>query len=96
MTGPAGPDHDAAQRAAVGGMRTPSSASQALALAIKWLTGQMPQIRAISDGISWKSRPSANFFKAAQRDVEFGICHAAIFSQIDGDLAVPLRCASQD
>ena len=37
---------------AVGGMRTASSWSQALAEAIRWLTGQMPQMRAISDGIS--------------------------------------------
>ena len=39
-------------RAALGGMRTARMASQALAEAIRWLTGQMPQMRAISDGIS--------------------------------------------
>ena len=37
---------------AVGGILTASRESQALAEAIRWLTGQMPQIRAISDGIS--------------------------------------------
>ena len=38
--------------AAVAGMRTARMASQALAEAIRWLTGQMPQMRAMSDGIS--------------------------------------------
>ncbi len=45
------------------GMRTASSASQALAEAIRWLTGQMPQMRAMSDGISENGRPSQNFSK---------------------------------
>ena len=36
----------------LGGMRTARIASHALAEAIRWLTGQMPQMRAISDGIS--------------------------------------------
>ena len=51
------------RRAAVGGMRTARMASQALAEAIRWLTGQMPQMRAMSDGISQKGRPSQNFSK---------------------------------
>src|SRR4029450_1389189 len=42
-------------------MRTASKASQAFAEAIKWLTGQIPQIRAISEGISENGRPSQNF-----------------------------------
>ena len=45
------------------GMRTARMASQALAEASRWLTGQMPQMRAISEGISEKGRPSQNFSK---------------------------------
>ena len=37
--------------------------SQALADVIRWLTGQMPQMRAISAGISSNGRPSQNFSK---------------------------------
>jgi len=37
---------------AVGGIFTASSESQALADAMRWLTGHMPQMRAISEGIS--------------------------------------------
>ncbi len=48
---------------AVGGIFTASKASHALADAIRWLTGQMPQMRAISDGISVNGRPSQNFSK---------------------------------
>ena len=40
------------RRAAFGGMLTARIASQALLEAMRWLTGQMPQMRAISDGIS--------------------------------------------
>ena len=39
------------------GMRTAKSWSQAFAEAIKWLTGQIPQMRAIKDGISLKGLP---------------------------------------
>src|SRR4029450_5326024 len=42
---------------AVGGGSTARIWSQALAEAIRWLTGQMPQIRAISDGSSCTGRP---------------------------------------
>ncbi len=45
------------------GMRTASSASHALELAIRWLTGQMPQMRAVMAGISWNGRPSQSFSK---------------------------------
>ena len=38
--------------AAASGMRTAMIASQALELASRWLTGQMPQMRAVMDGIS--------------------------------------------
>ncbi len=38
--------------AAVSGIFTARMASHALAEATRWLTGQMPQIRAISAGIS--------------------------------------------
>ena len=37
---------------AVVGMRVAKIASHAFAEATRWLTGQMPQIRAISEGIS--------------------------------------------
>ena len=46
--------------AAVSGMRTASSWSQALAEARTWLTGQMPQMRAVSAGISKYGRPTTN------------------------------------
>ena len=49
--------------AAAGGMATLSSWSQALDEAIRWLTGQMPQLRAVSAGISRYGRPSQNFSK---------------------------------
>ena len=49
--------------AAVSGIGTARMASQALAEASRWLTGQMPQMRAISDGISSNGRPSQNFSK---------------------------------
>src|SRR4029450_12586473 len=42
---------------AVGGGSTARIWSQALAEAIRWLTGQMPQMRAISDGSSCTGRP---------------------------------------
>src|SRR5208337_603690 len=42
---------------------TANSASHALAEAVRWLTGQMPQVRAISEGISVSGRPSQNFSK---------------------------------
>src|SRR5215469_4542567 len=48
---------------AVGGIRTASRASHAFAEAIRWLTGQIPQMRAIKDGISENGRPSQNFSK---------------------------------
>ena len=38
--------------AAAGGMRTLMMASQALAEARRWLIGQMPQMRAVIEGIS--------------------------------------------
>ena len=42
---------------ATGGMDTAMTSSHALAEAMRWLTGQMPQMRAMSDGISWNGRP---------------------------------------
>ena len=48
---------------AVSGMRTAMMSSQALLEASRWLTGQMPQMRAISAGISVKGRPSQSFSK---------------------------------
>ena len=44
-------------------MRTARIASPALAEASRWLTGQMPQMRAVSAGISENGRPSQNFSK---------------------------------
>ena len=44
-------------RTAVGGIDTASSSSHALAEAIRWLTGQIPQIRAMRAGISCIGRP---------------------------------------
>jgi hypothetical protein len=42
---------------AVGGESTARIWSQALAEAIRWLTGQMPQMRAMIDGSSCTGRP---------------------------------------
>ena len=55
------------------GMPTPSNASPALAEASKWLTGQMPQIRAVNPGISSKRRPSHNFSKPRTCHMELRI-----------------------
>ena len=41
----------------VGGGSTARMSSTALADAIRWLTGQIPQIRAMRAGISWTGRP---------------------------------------
>ncbi len=46
---------------AVRGIVTAMTESQALAEATRWLTGQIPQIRAINDGISENGRPWQNF-----------------------------------
>ncbi len=74
---------------AVRGMRTARSASHALAEAIRWLTGQMPQMRAISDGISENGRPSQNFSKSAElRDVKVGVFHPAVVIEVERDLGV--------
>jgi hypothetical protein len=54
---------DAPQPLARGGMRTAMISSQALAEARRWLTGQMPQTRAMSEGISVYGLPSQNFSK---------------------------------
>ena len=43
------------------GIGTPSTASHAFTLASRWLTGQIPQMRAVICGISAKKRPSQNF-----------------------------------
>ena len=43
--------------APVGGGSTAMIWSTALADAIRWLTGQMPQMRAMIEGISWTGRP---------------------------------------
>ncbi len=74
---------------AVGGIRTASSSSHALAEAMRWLTGQMPQMRAISDGHLRKWAALAEFFKAAElRDMKTRIGHAARFIQMQRDLRV--------
>ena len=43
--------------APAGGGSTARISSHALADAIRWLTGQIPQIRAMIEGISWTGRP---------------------------------------
>ena len=48
--------------------------SPALAEASRWLTGQMPQTRAVIPGISHNGRPSQNFSKPRNSvDVEPGV-----------------------
>ena len=41
----------------VGGGSTARISSHALADAMRWLTGQIPQMRAMIEGISWTGRP---------------------------------------
>ena len=48
---------------AAGGIATARILSPVLAAASRWLTGQMPQIRAVIAAISVKGRPSQNFSK---------------------------------
>ncbi len=60
-TGPSSSAGAASPRAA--GCARPGSASPALAEARMWLTGQMPQTRAVMPGISQKLRPTQNFSK---------------------------------
>ena len=48
---------------AAGGILTARIWSPALAEASRWLTGQMPQIRAVIPAISQRGRPSQNFSK---------------------------------
>ena len=48
---------------AAGGICTARILSPVAAAASRWLTGQMPQIRAVMPAISVKGRPSQNFSK---------------------------------
>ena len=48
---------------AAGGIRTARILSPVFADASKWLTGQMPQMRAVMPAISHNGRPSQNFSK---------------------------------
>ena len=65
------------RRAASAGWSPRGSASPALAEASRWLTGQMPQMRAMSDGISQNGRPSQNFSKPRNcGHVEMGVVDA--------------------
>ena len=73
-------------------MRTARIASQALADAIRWLTGQMPQMRAISEGISVERPAFAELLEAAELgDVEMRVLDVAVLIQLQRDLRVALR-----
>ena len=72
-------------------MVTARISSHALADEIRWLTGQIPQIRAISEGISSERPALADALEAAELGhVEVGVLHLAAFVQLDRDLGVPL------
>jgi hypothetical protein len=75
---------------AVGGIGTAIRASQVLAEAMRWLTGQMPQMRAVSAGISWNGRPSQSFSKPRNWVTWKRAVHTARRRPVDGDLAVAL------
>ena len=54
----------------------------------------MPQMRAISAGISEKGRPSQNLSKPRNcGDVEAGLFDVALLVEVDGDLGVALDAA---
>ena len=77
--------------AAAGGMVTARIASPALDEAMRWLTGQMPQIRAVIPGISQNGRPSQNFSKprnSATWNRASATCPVVV--EVDRDLGVPL------
>ena len=75
---------------AVGGMRTASNASHALADAIRWLTGQMPQMRAIKRRHLGERPAFAEFLEAAELgDVKVRVFDAAIVVEVQRDLGVP-------
>ena len=76
---------------AAGGMVTARILSPALAEASRWLTGQIPQTRAVIPGISQRGRPSQNFSKPAELGhVEAGAADLAGVVELDRDLGVPL------
>ena len=59
-----------------------------MADAIRWLTGQMPQMRAMIDGISWTRPALDDALEAAELgDVELGVGDLAGVVELDGDLA---------
>ena len=63
--------------------------SPALAEASRWLTGQMPQIRAVMPAISQSGRPSQNFSKP-RNSVTWNRASVTWpgVVQVDGDLGV--------
>src|SRR4029453_9316922 len=77
--------------APVGGGSVARIWSQALAEAIRWLTGQMPQMRAMIDGQLVHRAALADAFEAAELgDVEVGVGDLAVVVELDGDLGVAL------
>ena len=91
-TGRSGPGSSAgAASRPPGGRRTPRMWSPALAEASRWLTGQMPQMRAVMPGISQKGRPSQKRSKP-RNSVTWKRASATSpgVVQVQGDLGVPL------
>ena len=77
--------------APVGGGSTARISSQALDEAIRWLTGQMPQMRAMIDGISWNGRPWQ--IRSKPRNCvtwNWASCDLAGVVEVDRDLRVAL------
>ena len=76
---------------AAGGMSTARMASQALAEARRWLTGQMPQTRGVMPGISENRSALAEVLEATELgDVETGVRDLAGVIQEEGDFSVTL------
>ena len=76
---------------AVSGMCTAMMSSQALLMASRWLVGQMPQMRAISAGISVKGRPSQSFSKPRTWVTwKRASCTSPCVVELDRDLRVAL------
>ena len=78
-----------AQHAAVSGMRTAMMASQAFEEASRWLTGQMPQMRAVMDGHLVERPALGEFLEAAHLGhVQLRAVDLALVVELDRDFGV--------
>ena len=83
-------DAAGAASAPVRGLRPPASHRRPWRRPAGATTGQMPQMRAVMEGISWKGRPSQNFSKP-RICVTWKLASATLpfVVKLDGDPAVP-------